>query len=131
MDLLLKNNRAQIRRNETYINGFKNAVYWVVKYIDDFEQLKRAVHNSLYKYVEDKPPKSTTVDPDIKREYENQIKYLTNTVNSLAKRLDKETQLHRADNLQIMNVNNVLMENINDLRTKKKQAEQNLKKMVS
>lgn len=57
--------------NDTYIQSFKNAVYWVVNYIDDYEQLKRAVHNSLYKYVQGKPLKSQEIDPDIKREYEN------------------------------------------------------------
>ena len=31
------------------------------------------------------------IDPDIKKEYENQKRYLENSVNSLKKRLEKET----------------------------------------
>lgn len=39
----IKQNRAQIRINSTQINGFKKAVYNVVQYIDDSDQLKMAV----------------------------------------------------------------------------------------
>jgi hypothetical protein len=58
-------NRLQARRNENYIQGFKTAVYWVSQYIDDYDQLKRAVHNSLYKYVKDQPMKNEQMNPDI------------------------------------------------------------------
>jgi len=53
MQELIKNSRATIRKNEISIQGFKNAVYWVVQHADDYEQLKRAVNNNLYKYVRD------------------------------------------------------------------------------
>ena len=48
---VIKRHRDIIRDNESYISGFKNAVYWVVQYIDDYEQLKRVVNNSLYRYI--------------------------------------------------------------------------------
>ena len=48
---VIKRHRDIIRNNESYISGFKNAVYWVVQYIDDYEQLKRVVNNSLWKYI--------------------------------------------------------------------------------
>jgi len=43
----------------------------VVSYTDDYDQLKRAVNNSLFKYVKDQQMKNVEIDPDIKKEYEN------------------------------------------------------------
>ena len=106
MQELIKKNRSKIRSNDIYIKGFKNAVYRVVQFIDDFEQLKRSVNENLYVYVKDQEIKNVEIDPDIKKEYENQKRYLENSVNSLKKRLEKETQIHKEDN------NNIMMENM-------------------
>jgi predicted nucleic acid-binding Zn-ribbon protein len=91
MQELIKRNRTDIRKNDTKINGFKNAVYRVVQYIDDFDQLKKAVILNLQPFVEGQEIKNVEIDPDIKKEYDNQKKYLENSVNSLKKRLEKET----------------------------------------
>lgn len=95
MQELIKKNRSRIRANDIFIKGFKNAVYRVVQFIDDFELLKRAVNDNLYPYVKDQEIKNVEIDPDIKKEYENQKRYLENSVNSLKKRLEKETQIHK------------------------------------
>jgi hypothetical protein len=71
MQELIKKNRAKIRRNEIEIKSFKNAVYWVAQYIDDFDQLKRVVNENLYYFVKDQEMKNVEIDPDIKKEYEN------------------------------------------------------------
>lgn len=71
MQELIKNSRTTIRKNDIHIQGFKNAVYWVVQHADDYEQLKRAVNNGLYKYVRDQEMKNVEIDPDIKKEYIN------------------------------------------------------------
>ena len=44
-------NRDIIRNNDTYINNFKNAVYQVVQYTDDHQQLKIAVNQSLFGFI--------------------------------------------------------------------------------
>jgi hypothetical protein len=113
---MIKNNRAKIRSNEIFIKGFKNDVYWVVQYIDDFDELKRAVSDKLYQYVKSQEMKNVDIDPDIKKGYENQKKYLENSVNSLKKRLDKERQIHKEDNLFIMKMNLDLIGQITHLR---------------
>lgn len=92
-------------------------MYWVVQYIDDFDQLKRAVHNSLYKYVKDQAPKIGEEDPDILHEFDNQKKFLKNSVDTLHRRLEKEGQIHKEDTLNIMNDNIKLIDMINRLRT--------------
>jgi len=43
MQHVIKANRNKIRNNDTYIQGFKNAVYYVVQYIDNYDQLKSAI----------------------------------------------------------------------------------------
>ena len=95
MQELIKKNRSKIRANDIFIKGFTNAVYRTVQFIDDFDQLKRAVNENLYPYVKDQEIKNVEIDPDIKKEYENQKRYLENSVNSLKKRLEKETQIHK------------------------------------
>jgi hypothetical protein len=39
--------------------------------IDDYEKLKFATKNSLFKYVEHQTMKNVEIDADIKKEYEN------------------------------------------------------------
>jgi hypothetical protein len=48
MQELIKKNRSKIRSNDITIKDYKNRVYKVVQYIDDYEQLKRAVNDNLY-----------------------------------------------------------------------------------
>ena len=86
---LIKKNKAKIRQNDNFNKGFKNAIYWVVQYIDDFDQLKWAVNKNLYPYVKDQEMKNVEIDPDIKKEYENQRKYLENSQASLKKRRER------------------------------------------
>ena len=121
MQDLIKKNRAKIRSNDIFIKGFKNAVYWVVQYIDDFDQLKRVVNENLYPYVRSQPMKNAEIDPDIKKEYENQKRYLDNSKNSLKKRLEKEQQIHKEDNMNIMRENITLIRMITDLRAQVKE----------
>lgn len=127
MQELIKKNRSKIRSNDIFIKGFKNAVYRVVQFIDDFDQLKRAVNENLYPYVKDQEIKNVEIDPDIKKEYENQKRYLENSVNSLKKRLDKETQLHKEDNNNIMRENMELITQISELRLQVKQLNSKLR----
>ena len=67
--------------------------------------------------------KNVEIDPDIKKEYENQKRYLDNSKNSLKKRLDKEQQIHKQDNMNIMRENIKLIKMISDLRIKVKQLQ--------
>ena len=116
MQVLIKNNRSKIRSNDIIINGYKNAVYWVVQYIDDFDQLKNVVNKNLYPFVKDQEMKNVDIDPDIKKEYENQRRYLENAQNSLKKRLAREQDAHKQDNMNIMKENIKLIRMIAELR---------------
>jgi chromosome segregation ATPase len=120
MQELIKKNRSKIRSNDIFIKGFKNAVYWVVQYIDDFDQLKNSVNKNLYPYVKDQEMKNVDIDPDIKKEYENQRRFLENSQNSLKKRLAREQDAHKQDNMNIMKENIKLIKMISELRTEVK-----------
>ena len=61
--------------------------------------------------------KNVEIDPDIKKEYENQRRYLENSQTSLKKRLEKEKQIHKEDNMNIMTENISLIGMISDLRS--------------
>ena len=118
---LIKKNKTKIRSNDIFTKQFKNAIYWVVQYIDDFDQLKWAVNKNLYPYVKDQEMKNVEIDPDIKKEYENQRRYLENSQQSLKKRLEKEQQIHKEDNMNIMRENIKLIKMISDLRLEVKE----------
>lgn len=51
MQKLIKLSGGKIRSNNNEITGYKNRVYWTAQYIDDFDQLKNAVNQNLYKIV--------------------------------------------------------------------------------
>lgn len=53
--------------------------------------------------------KSADVDPDIKKECENQLKYLQNSCKVLKQKLTESSGLHKEDNLNIMQENIALI----------------------
>lgn len=95
---LIKASRTRIRKNDIHIQGFKSAVYWVVQYIDDIDQLKHSVATTLRPYVKGQGTQQTDIDPDIKKEFINQKKYLEQSHQALQKRLEKEDLIHKQDN---------------------------------
>lgn len=126
MTEMIRASRTKIRKNDIIINDFKNKVYLVVQYIDDHDQLKRAVHNQLFPLVQGSKIKNVEIDPDIKKEYVNQKKYLESSHHSLQKRLEKEDQIHKQDNLNVMGENQKLIEEINNLRNQVNQKKQTI-----
>jgi hypothetical protein len=76
MQELIKTSRYNIRKNDIHIEGFKSAIYKVIQYIDDIEQLKHAFAVTLKPYVKGQGQQQTEIDPDIRQEYINQKKYL-------------------------------------------------------
>ena len=48
---------------------------------------------------------TASVDADIQKEYARQREHLERSVASLRKKLSKDTEIHRADNVRIMQVN--------------------------
>ena len=112
----IEKNRVIQWNNDTIINNFKNAVYQVVQYTDDHQQLKQAVNQSLFYFIKNEQKKDGEINQNIKNEYENQKKFLENSMHSLKKRLETESQIHKADNLHVMTDNMDLIQRIHDVR---------------
>lgn len=96
------------------------------------------MNQSLFKFIKDQEAKNGDINPNIKQEYENQRKFLENSMHSLKKRLEIESQIHKADNLQIMTDNMDLIQKINTVRDnikaeqkRKTDAENNYKQLCT
>lgn len=109
------------------IKNYKNAVYWCVQQIDDFESLQQIVNTKLYPFVRTQDPKSVEINADIKKEQENQRRYLETAKATLKKRLDKEQEVAKAENTKVMRENLDLIEQIKMLR-KRVEALRDVKK---
>ena len=93
MSKQIKKFRSRILQNDIEINNQRNAVYKVVQKIDDYEDLKKITVEQLRKYVEHQKMENVDVDADIKKEFEGEQRFLENSVNSLRKRLEHESQI--------------------------------------
>lgn len=70
------------------------------------------VNKNLYPWVQQENPKSVDVDADIKKEMDNQTKYLQTSLATLKKRQEKEHQIHKQENSTIMILNLKLIDQI-------------------
>merc|ERR1711972_655817 len=83
--------------------------------IQEPKQLKEAVANLYRKYVQS-GAKKLDLDTDMQKEYNRQRDYLEKSVDSLKRKLEKDSQAHRIDNMRIMQENVSLITEINHLR---------------
>merc|ERR1719229_1947745 len=97
------------------IKRFKTDLHESVQFIQDPKQLKDSV-GALYKKYVPNGVKKQELDPDIQREYGRQREYLEKSVDSLKKKLLKDSDVHRQDNTRILQENVSLIREINDLR---------------
>merc|ERR1712185_720719 len=79
------------------------------------KQLKEAVALLYSKYVQS-GVKKLDLDADTQKEYNRQRDYLEKSVDSLKRKLAKDSEVHRIDNMRIMQENVSLIREINDLR---------------
>merc|ERR1712072_1626718 len=107
--------RKRLTDAQTVIKRFKNDLHECVQYIQEPKQLKESVTNLFKKYVPH-GIKKQELDSDIQREYNRQREYLEKSVESLKRKLAKDSEVHRQDNMRIMQENVSLIREINDLR---------------
>ncbi|XP_071953862.1 cilia- and flagella-associated protein 57-like isoform X1 [Antedon mediterranea] len=114
--------RQRVRDSEAVMKRFKTDLHNCVAFIQEPKKLKESIKQLYAKHVQDDTPESASVDGDIQREYSRQRKHLEQSVASLRKKLTKDTEIHRADNVRIMQENVSLIKEINDLRRELKIA---------
>merc|ERR1712187_620277 len=97
------------------IKRFKTDLHESVQFIQDPKQLKDSV-GALYKKYVPNGVKKQELDADIQREYGRQREYLEKSVESLKRKLLKDSEVHRTDNMRVLQENVALIREINELR---------------
>ena len=117
MQAAIRAANSQIRKNESYIRSFKNAVYWVAQNIDDYEKLKVSVIEELKYFVEDHNQKIVVEDSDIQQEQKVQMTFLKKSVEALNNKLQREMAEHERNRISVMETNQGLISYIEKLKT--------------
>merc|ERR1719335_227551 len=107
--------RKRMTDCQTIIKRFKNHLHECVQFIQEPKQLRDSVTNLFKKYVPN-GIKKQELDSDIQREYNRQRDYLEKSVESLKRKLLKDSEVHRQDNMRILQENVSLIREINELR---------------
>mmetsp|Transcript_127451 Transcript_127451/g.360642 ORF Transcript_127451/g.360642 Transcript_127451/m.360642 type:complete len:1250 (-) Transcript_127451:139-3888(-) len=107
--------RKKMTDCQTIIKRFKNDLHECVQFIQEPKQLKDSA-TALYKKYVPNGIKKQELDSDIQREYNRQTDYLEKSVDSLKRKLLKDSDVHRQDNTRILQENVALIREINDLR---------------
>lgn len=114
--------REKVHDIKAKLKQFKTDLHNCVGYIQDPKMLKETIKALYAKHVRDDITESASVDADIQKEYSRQREHLERSVASLRKKLAKDSEIHRADNVRIMQENVSLIKEINDLRRELKIA---------
>merc|ERR1712159_779976 len=91
--------RKRLTDSQTIIKRFKNDLHECVQFIQEPRQLRDSV-TSLYKKYVPNGIKKQELDSDIQREYNRQRDYLEKSVESLKRKLAKDSEVHRQDNMR-------------------------------
>jgi len=111
----IKSQKKRLREDLALIKRFKLDLSECMECIQEPKQLKEAVAMLYRKYVQ-AGVKKLDLDTDMQKEYNRQRDYLEKSVDSLKRKLEKDSQAHRTDNMRIMQENVQLIREINDLR---------------
>merc|ERR1719408_493498 len=111
----IKSQKKRLKDDMALIKRFKLDLSECMECIQEPKQLKEAVANLYRKYVQS-GVKKLDLDTDMQKEYNRQRDYLEKSVDSLKRKLEKDSQAHRIDNMRIMQENVSLIREINDLR---------------
>lgn len=101
--------------SEQQLKRMQHDLQQVIPFIQEPKQLKEKV-KALYQKYCGEGSTGGEEEGDLEREAARQREYLEKTVDSLKRKLAKDSELHRTDNLRIMQENTALIKEINELR---------------
>jgi len=107
--------RKKMTDCQTIIKRLKTDLQECVNFIQEPKQLRESITNLYKKYVPN-GIKKQELDPDIQREYNRQRDYLEKSVESLKRKLLKDSEVHRQDNTRVLQENVALIREINELQ---------------
>jgi hypothetical protein len=126
LDTLKKELADQRKRNqaaEIALQRYRTQLHECVQHIQQPKLLKDSV-KKLYQTHVNETIVAAQLDADIAKEYNRQREYLEKSVDSLKKKLGKDMELHRSDNVRVMLENVSLIKEINELRKEIKSMKQ-------
>ncbi|KAL3868099.1 hypothetical protein ACJMK2_040935 [Sinanodonta woodiana] len=127
----LQQERQKVHDQEAVVKRFKTDLHNCVAYIQEPKMLKESIKALYEKHVHEDIADAASVDSEVQREYARQRDHLEKSVASLRKKLAKDTEIHRADNVRIMQENVTLITEINDLRRELKLARNHIHDLES
>eukprot|EP00742_Colponemidia_sp_Colp-10_P003011 GILJ01003213.1.p1 GENE.GILJ01003213.1~~GILJ01003213.1.p1 ORF type:complete len:1307 (+),score=279.75 GILJ01003213.1:41-3922(+) len=115
--------RKKLSDSTFQIKRYRDDLHESVQLIQDPKALKECVLRLYRKHVQEES-KAPQMDQDTQKEYNRQRDYLERSVESLKRKLAKDSEVHRQDNMRIMQENVALIKEINDLRREIKTIKQ-------
>ncbi|KAM4640524.1 cilia- and flagella-associated protein 57 [Discoglossus pictus] len=116
-DREMRKESQKVRDVEAVVKRFKTDLHNCVGFIQEPKKLKDNIRELYFKYVQESDVAEIDgVDADIQREYARQREHLERSLSTLQKKLAKDTELHRVDNVRVMQENVTLIKEINELR---------------
>jgi uncharacterized coiled-coil DUF342 family protein len=115
MQRTIMKQRQKISDQRSRITSFKAELHEVTQQIQEPSLLAEACVRLHSKFVLSKV-ETGELDIEITKEYSRQQEYLEKSVEALKRRLNRDSNLHRADNLRVMQENMNLVKEINTLR---------------
>ncbi|XP_038268117.1 cilia- and flagella-associated protein 57 isoform X1 [Dermochelys coriacea] len=105
------------RDMEALVKRFQTDLHNCVGFIQEPKKLKEGIRELYDKYVQQADMVEIVgVDTDLQQEYTRQREHLERNLAMLKKKVVKESEIHRADNVRIMQENVSLIKEINELR---------------
>ncbi|KAJ9467512.1 77 kDa echinoderm microtubule-associated protein [Diplonema papillatum] len=106
----------RLKDSETYKNRVRTDLSELVQKIQEPKELSLAVATLYRKHVKSIVAKPQIVDEGLNTEYARQKEFLSRTVDSLKRKLMKDSDGHKGGASKVMNENVQLIKEINDLR---------------
>ncbi|XP_075801896.1 cilia- and flagella-associated protein 57 [Microtus pennsylvanicus] len=116
-DQEMRKEQQKERDLEALVRRFKTDLHNCVAYIQEPRLLKEKIRALFEKYVQRADMVEIAgLNSDLQQEYARQREHLERNLATLKKKVVKESELHRADYVRIMQENVSLIKEINDLR---------------
>ncbi|XP_062337115.1 cilia- and flagella-associated protein 57-like [Osmerus eperlanus] len=113
----LNKGTQRVRDVEALVRRFKIDLHNCVGFIQEPKKLKNSIRELYSRYIQQSDVVEIVgMDADIQREFSRQREHLEHNVASLKRKLAKDTEVHRTDNVKIMKENVSLIKEINELR---------------
>ncbi|CAG9461063.1 unnamed protein product [Pedinophyceae sp. YPF-701] len=108
--------RTKLGDARVYVKRFRHDLHDCVQHVQEPKVLKEKVKALYHIHVGSEEIEEVEVDMQVEGEHERQRSYLENTVESLKRKLQKESDKARQDSMRIMQENVALIKEINELR---------------